>query len=165
MTITDGEDTVLQRPSQDRRLALGIATELHTAQGGYTVTGVDEVLTDAGKIFEWLTSSGGQLHTMLRQVLNNQEAQMTLAGNLSAAVTAVQNEVAALQAEDGAVITALNDLLTKAQSQGSVSDADVQAAIDAVNTQAASIQAEVGNLTQAVQTAAPAPNPAPGTGP
>lgn len=62
-------------------------------------------------------------------------------------------QVAALQAEDGVIIAALNDLKSKAVG-GTVTDADVQAAIDA-------IKAEIANVDATVQATDPTPAPPP----
>jgi hypothetical protein len=86
---------------------------------------------------------------IVRQILNNQGVQMALDSELGAQL---QTEIAALQAEDGIVIQTLNDLLTKAQSGGSVSDTDVA---DAVGR----IKDEVAKLGAAVQSANPGPAP------
>lgn len=184
MTIEDGEGTVLQRPAQDRQLALGIATELHTGRAGYSPDrGAADVLADAELIFEWLTGSGGHpdgytpgwavsLHTMIRKVLRQQEEMMTQANALTQevadALTALQTKVDALKAEDSIVVTEIQALAAKAQSQGSVSDADVQAAVDAIHAKVADIQTEIDTVTAAATAAQPpAPNPAPAptTGP
>lgn len=66
----------------------------------------------------------------------------------------LSTQLSALQAEDGVVISTLNDLATKASQNGSVSDTDVQAAVDA-------IKAEVTNLSTAVATDDPSTPPAP----
>lgn len=66
----------------------------------------------------------------------------------------LSDQVSALQAEDGIVISTLNDLATKASQNGSVTDADVQAAVDAIKT-------EVSNLSTAVTTDDPSTPPAP----
>lgn len=71
-----------------------------------------------------------------------------------ALVDDLKTAVAALQAEDGIVIAALNDLLAKSKTNGSVSDVDVQAAVDAV-------KAEVGKLGATVTADDPGVNPAP----
>lgn len=71
----------------------------------------------------------------------------------------LKTQVADLQAEDGTVLAALNDLLSKSKSAGSVSDGDVQAAVDAV-------KAEIGKLDAGVvaddPSAEPTPAPTPG---
>ncbi len=71
----------------------------------------------------------------------------------------LKTQITALQAEDGIVVQALNDLLSKSKSAGSVSDADVQAAVDAV-------KGEISNLDAAVvsddPSAEPTPAPTPG---
>lgn len=55
----------------------------------------------------------------------------------------LKQSVADLVAEDGAVITALNDLAAKAAANGSVSDADVQAAADVVKSEVSKLSAAV----------------------
>jgi hypothetical protein len=95
-----------------------------------------------------------QLRNMIQQVLanqatiiRNQETEMALTDDL-------KTEIAALQAEDGVIITALNDLKAKAVD-GTVADTDVQAAID-------SIKAELTRVDAIVQTDdPPAPTPPP----
>lgn len=88
-----------------------------------------------------------QLTHMVRRVLQNQEIQMALTDDL-------RNQITALQNEDGVIITALNDLLAKAQQGGSVSDTDVQAAID-------SIKSELSRVDSVVQTNDPGAEPTP----
>jgi hypothetical protein len=114
-----------------------------------------------------------QLTQLVRQVLANQAkiitsigAQVALTDDLKAAITALTSEVTALVTEDGIVVTALTDLLAKAQQQGgSVSDTDVQGALTAVQEATASIQAQVAQVDAAVQAddpgAEPQPTPAP----
>jgi hypothetical protein len=82
---------------------------------------------------------------IVRQIRSNQGVQMALTDDLKAGI----ND---LQAEDGIVIQTLNDLLTKAQTNGSVSDTDVAAAVG-------QIKDEVARLGAAVQSANPGPAP------
>jgi hypothetical protein len=109
---------------------------------------------------------------MVRQVLHNQEIEMTLAGNLASTITSLTAEVNtqatainALVAEDGVVVAALNDLLTKSTG-GQVADVDVQAAIDtataaitAIQQATATIQTQVSQVDAAVQADDPSVEP------
>lgn len=48
-----------------------------------------------------------------------------------------------LKAEDGVIISALDDLATRAASAGSVSDAEVQASIDSIRSEIDRVHAAV----------------------
>lgn len=67
-----------------------------------------------------------------------------------------------LKAEDGLIISALDDLATKASQTGSVSDTDVQAAIDGVKSEIDRIHAAV---TKDDPGAVPTPTPPAPAGP
>jgi hypothetical protein len=92
---------------------------------------------------------------VVQLVLRRQETQMALADDQRAALDD-------LKAEDGVVISALNDLLSKANASptGTVSDADVQASIDGIRAEIDRVHAAVTADDPSVIPAPPAP-PAP----
>jgi len=77
-----------------------------------------------------------------------------------AAFEDLQAQVAALTATDSALIAAIDDLLTRAQSQGQVSEAEVQEVANLVKDEVAKLNAETERIAASHQ-AAPEPTPEP----
>jgi phage I-like protein len=76
-----------------------------------------------------------------------------------AAFEDLQAQVAALTATDSALIAAIDDLLTKAQAQGQVSEAEVQAVADLVKDEVSKLSAETEKIAASHQAATPEPAP------
>lgn len=141
-----------------RRLTvLQCATQLHSSADSHATA--EQVTNTATALDRWVTKTTAEdtppwaqsLAQGLAEIRNRQETEMALTEDLAAAI-------ADLQAENGVVISALDDLLAKANARGSVSDTDVQAAVDAV-------KAEVARIGQAVQTDDPGVIPPAPAGP
>lgn len=115
----------------------------------------EQRLSSLGGLLSDLASVPGNVSEILRGVrllVNLQEVNM-------AAIDDLRQAVADLQAEDGLIISGLDDLASKVASGGTVTEADIQAVKDNVAAEVSRLQTALSTDDPGVVPTPPAPAP------
>lgn len=119
------------------------------------IASMAQKLTTLGGLLNDLANVPNNVSEILRVVKKSlliQEAQV-------AAIDDLKSAVADLQAEDGLIISGLDDLASKVASGGTVTEADIQAVKDTVSAEVSRLQSALSTDDPSV--VPPAPTPAP----